>query len=109
TRDGKKKSRLDKLIVELGKWVRKGKKKIESDITEEDRKFLGYLERISENRRQEHKGLEQICIERRYQIIDEEQGRTIASLLEKPFNHTVVDKLLENQNNTRVLICDSGK
>ncbi|CAG8840993.1 75_t:CDS:2, partial [Gigaspora margarita] len=75
TRDGKKKSRLNKLIVELGKWVRKDKKKIGSDMTEEDRK----------------------------------QGRMIASLLEKPFNHTVVDKLLENQNNTRVLICDPKK
>ncbi|CAG8842666.1 35641_t:CDS:2, partial [Gigaspora margarita] len=37
-RDSKKKSRLDKLIVELGKWVRKGKKKIGSDMTEEDKK-----------------------------------------------------------------------
>ncbi|CAG8851412.1 11343_t:CDS:1, partial [Gigaspora margarita] len=49
TRDGKKKSRLDKLIVELGKWIRKGKKKIGSDMTEKDRKILGYLERISKN------------------------------------------------------------
>ncbi|CAG8840108.1 5084_t:CDS:2, partial [Gigaspora margarita] len=29
------------------------------------------------------------------------QDRMIASLLEKPFNYTIVNKLLENQNNTR--------
>src|SRR5260363_107885 len=49
------------------------------------------------------------CIERRCQMIDGEQGRMLASLLEKPFNHVVVDKLLENQNNIRVLTCDPGK
>ncbi|CAG8809841.1 21317_t:CDS:2 [Gigaspora margarita] len=41
TRDSKKSPRLDKLIVELGRWVRKGKRKIGSNITEEDRKDFG--------------------------------------------------------------------
>ncbi|CAG8799799.1 22636_t:CDS:2, partial [Gigaspora margarita] len=48
-------------------------------------------------------------IERQYQMIDGEQRRILASLLEKLFNYVVVDKLLENQNNTRVLICNSEK
>ncbi|CAG8555022.1 21002_t:CDS:1, partial [Gigaspora margarita] len=42
-------------------------------------------------------------------MIDGEQGRILASLLEKPFNHVVADKLLENQNNTRVLTCNPEK
>src|SRR5260363_5517 len=42
-------------------------------------------------------------------MIDGEQGRMLASLLEKPFNHVVVNKLLENQNNIRVLTCDPEK
>ncbi|CAG8672892.1 41937_t:CDS:1, partial [Gigaspora margarita] len=40
-RDGKKRPRLDKLIVELGRWIRKGKRKIGSDMTDEDRKDFG--------------------------------------------------------------------
>src|SRR5260363_218461 len=40
-RDGKKRPRLDKLIIELGRWVRKGKRKIGRDMTEEDRKDFG--------------------------------------------------------------------
>ncbi|CAG8653546.1 1247_t:CDS:2 [Gigaspora margarita] len=78
-------SRLDKLIVELDRWIRKGKKRIGSDITEEDKKDFGLFR---ENIKQE---------------------RMIASLLEKPFNYAVVNKLLENQNNTRVLTCDPEK
>ncbi|CAG8793152.1 32811_t:CDS:2, partial [Gigaspora margarita] len=41
TRDGKKRLRLDKLIIELDRWVRKGKRKIERDMTKEDRKDFG--------------------------------------------------------------------
>ncbi|CAG8807183.1 42714_t:CDS:2, partial [Gigaspora margarita] len=82
TRNSKKRSRLDKLIVELGRWVKKDKRKIEK-------------EKIRQLKR---------CIERQCQIIDREQGRIIVSLLEKPFNHAVVNKLLKNQNNTRVLV-----
>ncbi|CAG8726975.1 403_t:CDS:2, partial [Gigaspora margarita] len=44
-----------------------------------------------------------------WEALEKEQGRMLASLLEKPFNHVVVDKLLENQNNTRVLTCDLEK
>ncbi|CAG8842430.1 18325_t:CDS:2, partial [Gigaspora margarita] len=40
-RDGKKRPRLDKSIIELGRWVRKGKRKIGRDMTEEDRKNFG--------------------------------------------------------------------
>ncbi|CAG8488446.1 11622_t:CDS:2 [Gigaspora margarita] len=119
-RDSKKRPSLDKLIVELGRWVRKGKRKIGSDMTEEDRKDFGLFR---ENIEKRYRGLEQMVkilfnknsdkiekeklkqiewyIERRYQMIDREQGRIIKSLLKKPFNHAVVDKLLENQNNTR--------
>ncbi|CAG8846227.1 14880_t:CDS:1, partial [Gigaspora margarita] len=49
------------------------------------------------------------CIKRRCQMIDGKQGKMLASLLEKPFNHVVVDKLLKNQNNIRVLTCDPEK
>ncbi|CAG8843533.1 33361_t:CDS:2, partial [Gigaspora margarita] len=123
-RDGKKRPRLDKLIIELGRWVRKGKRKIGRKMTEEDRKDFGlFRENIKKKFQIEieniggHRGLERMeklkqiewCIERRCQMIDREQGRMLASLLEKLFNHVVVDKLLENQNNTRVLICDPEK
>ncbi|CAG8762082.1 45675_t:CDS:2, partial [Gigaspora margarita] len=143
-RDGKKRPRLDKLIIELGRWVRKGKRKIGKDMTKEDKKNFGLfrknirkkfqikIENISEkwedkniedlsgwwkilfnknSNRIEKKKLKQIewCIERQWQMIDGEQGRMLASLLKKPFNHVVVDKLLENQNNIRVLICDPEK
>ncbi|CAG8510923.1 11783_t:CDS:2 [Gigaspora margarita] len=40
-RDGKKRPRLDKLIIELGRWIRKDKRKIGRDMTEEDRKNFG--------------------------------------------------------------------
>ncbi|CAG8789619.1 46269_t:CDS:2, partial [Gigaspora margarita] len=40
-KDGKKRPRLDKLIVELDRLVRKGKRKIGSDMTKEDRKNVG--------------------------------------------------------------------
>ncbi|CAG8792783.1 41239_t:CDS:2, partial [Gigaspora margarita] len=120
TRDSKKRPRLDKLIVELGRWVRKGKKKIGSDITKKDKKDFGLFREnirkkfqieIENIDRIEKKKLKQIewCIERRCQMINGEQGKIIASLLEKPFNHTIIDKLLENQNNTRVLTCDPEK
>ncbi|CAG8676520.1 41865_t:CDS:2, partial [Gigaspora margarita] len=94
TRDSKKRPRLDKLIIELDRWEK---------VSDRDRK---HRQKIG---RQEHRGLERICIERRCQMIDGEQERMLASLLEKPFNHIVVDKLLENQNNTRVLTCDPEK
>ncbi|CAG8766075.1 26663_t:CDS:2, partial [Gigaspora margarita] len=133
TRDGKKRPRLDKLIIELGRWVRKGKRKIGRDMTEEDRKDFGLfrknirkkfqIEIENIDRKWEDKNIEDLsdriekeklkqiewCIERRCRMIDREQGKMLASLLEKPFNHVVVDKLLENQNNTRVLTCESEK
>ncbi|CAG8802284.1 3826_t:CDS:2, partial [Gigaspora margarita] len=108
-KDGKKRPRLDKLIVEL---------EHQEKIPDRDRKYRWEIGR------QEHRGLKRInsdriekeklkqieqYIKRRCQIIDEEQGRMIVSLLEKPFNHAVIDKLLKNQNNTRVLTCDSEK
>ncbi|CAG8741086.1 12448_t:CDS:2 [Gigaspora margarita] len=143
-RDGKKRPRLDKLIIELGRWVRKVKRKIGRDMTKEDKKNFGLfrdnirkkfqieieniggkwkdkdIEDLSgwwkilfnkNSDRIEKEKLKQIewCIERRYQMIDSEQGRMLASLLEKSFNHVIVDKLLKNQNNTRVLTCNSKK
>ncbi|CAG8584794.1 17356_t:CDS:2 [Gigaspora margarita] len=98
----------DKLIIELGRWVRKGKRKIGRDMTKEDRKDFGLFR---ENIRKKFQ-IEIENIGRKWkdkEIEDLKQGRMLASLLEKPFNHIVVDKLLENQNNTRVLTCDSEK
>ncbi|CAG8665228.1 5628_t:CDS:2 [Gigaspora margarita] len=65
-RDSKKRPRLDKLIVELDRWVRKN------------------LERIEKEK------LKQIewCIERQYQMIDEEQGR----MIKKGFNREALEE-----------------
>ncbi|CAG8689482.1 36860_t:CDS:2, partial [Gigaspora margarita] len=96
-RDGKKGPRLDKLIIELGR-----------DMTKEDRKDFGLFRKNIKKKFQ----IEIENIGRKWEDKDIEnlkQGRMLASLLEKPFNHDVVDKLLENQNNTRVLTCDPEK
>ncbi|CAG8831948.1 21121_t:CDS:2, partial [Gigaspora margarita] len=107
-RDGKKRPRLDKLIIELGRWVRKGKRKIERDMTEEDRKDFGlFRENIRKKFQIEIKNIDRKWEDKNIENL--KQGRILASLLEKPFNHVVVDKLLENQNNTRVLACNPKK
>ncbi|CAG8689589.1 9661_t:CDS:2 [Gigaspora margarita] len=83
-RDGKKRSKLDKLIVELGRWVKKDKRKINSDITKENRKdFRLFRENIKKKAR-----------------------KNDSKPIKNHFNYTVVDKLLKNQNNTKVLVCE---
>ncbi|CAG8841306.1 10948_t:CDS:2, partial [Gigaspora margarita] len=106
-KDSKKRPRLDKLIVELDRW-----REHQEKVPDRDRKYKWEMERQGHRELKiEKEKIKQIkrCIERRYQMIDGEQGKIIVSLLEKPFNHAVIDRLLENQNNTKVLICDSEK
>ncbi|CAG8722814.1 17060_t:CDS:2 [Gigaspora margarita] len=76
-------------------------------MTEEDKKNFGLF-------RENIRKMFQIEIENidgKWEDKDMEDltRRMIASLLEKPFNHAVIDRLLENQNNIRVLTYDPEK
>ncbi|CAG8816755.1 45749_t:CDS:2, partial [Gigaspora margarita] len=83
TRDGKKRPRLNKLIVKLDRWK------------EYQKKFQIEIKNI--NRKWENKDIEDLT------------KKNNSKLTRKTFNYAIVDKLLENQNNTRVLIYNPEK
>ncbi|CAG8655637.1 23305_t:CDS:2, partial [Gigaspora rosea] len=83
--------------------------KMDNEMTKEEKedfkKFKEYQEEVPE--RVEKEKLKQIYenIEKCCQMIDGDQGRMIASLLEKPFK-CAIDRLIESTNNSRTLISE---
>ncbi|CAG8769407.1 20456_t:CDS:1, partial [Gigaspora rosea] len=63
---------------------------------------------IKNSERVEKEKLKQIeeDIEKRCQMIDGDQERMLASLLEKPFKCAIIDKIIESSNNSRTLISE---
>ncbi|CAG8799805.1 12810_t:CDS:2, partial [Gigaspora rosea] len=127
--DSMKRPRLDKIIVELSRWVKYAKKKVGNEVMKEEKedfeKFREYIKKkyqeekdieglrgwwkilfIKNSERVEREKLKQIKenIKKHCQIIDGDQRRMLASLLEKPFKCAIIDKIIESSNNSRTLI-----
>ncbi|CAG8763456.1 9553_t:CDS:1, partial [Gigaspora rosea] len=64
--------------------------------------FIKNSERVEKEKlKQIEENIEKCC-----QMIDGDQGRMLASLLEKPFKCAIIDRIIESSNNSRALISE---
>ncbi|CAG8669123.1 42137_t:CDS:2 [Gigaspora margarita] len=118
-----KKSKTYKAIVQLSKWIRKEKKnqnqKIDTAFREEMilsireiNKKLNWMILSQKDKADKNQAKLKEIQERindRCEMIDEKQGKMLASLLNKPFNKFKIDKLVKENGLQRSLLLKRDK